>query len=181
MARANIYLKYENIAFYSSLTMIIVGVLVFISAVITKTYGASYGRHFSAEEQEKFRKEKENSSKYSKENQNYFYKNFKNGLITCGPNLNAKLAWFLQESCGIVGVFLVFGYQYATSTTKLDQTALISVSPFLIHYIHRSWIYPCFIKTKNPVTFGICFLAGVFLLLEWDYSGLWGFGEIWWI
>ncbi|KAJ9185324.1 hypothetical protein P3X46_004970 [Hevea brasiliensis] len=55
-----------------------------------------------------------------------------------GPTLSPPFAWFLMESPTLWLTLLLFPFgQHAT-----NSKALILMSPFLIHYFHRTCIYP---------------------------------------
>lgn len=64
-----------------------------------------------------------------------------------GPTISPPLAWFLMESPTLWLTFLIFPFGQNHSNPK----ALILISPFLVHYIHRTCIYSLrlHLKTHN--------------------------------
>ncbi|KAJ4834758.1 Steroid 5-alpha-reductase det2 [Turnera subulata] len=55
-----------------------------------------------------------------------------------GPTIPPPLAWFLMESPTLWLTLLLFPYGRHSS----DPRALIVISPFLLHYFHRTCLYP---------------------------------------
>ncbi|KAF8397346.1 hypothetical protein HHK36_016259 [Tetracentron sinense] len=63
-----------------------------------------------------------------------------------GPTIPASLAWFLMESPTVWLTLLIFPFGHHRSNPK----ALTLISIFLLHYIHRTCIYPLRLpKTKT--------------------------------
>eukprot|EP00045_Choanoeca_perplexa_P005142 m.43736 g.43736 ORF g.43736 m.43736 type:complete len:229 (-) comp12956_c0_seq2:244-930(-) len=79
-------------------------------------------------------------------------------------NMNGKLAWVLQESpCLIIGFgFLLLG---ANSACTSSPANLALFGLFSLHYIHRTLIFPFFLKGK-PTPFVIMLMALVFCLVN---------------
>ncbi|XP_050214345.1 steroid 5-alpha-reductase DET2 [Mercurialis annua] len=55
-----------------------------------------------------------------------------------GPSISPPLAWFLMESPTLWLTFLLFPFGQHANNPK----ALILMSPYLIHYFHRTCVYP---------------------------------------
>ncbi|WCJ28419.1 3-oxo-5-alpha-steroid 4-dehydrogenase family protein [Euphorbia peplus] len=66
-----------------------------------------------------------------------------------GPTISPPLAWFLMESPTLWLTLLLFPYGRHATNFK----ALILMAPYLIHYFHRTCIYPLrlLLNTKNRI------------------------------
>src|SRR5262245_10901067 len=64
-----------------------------------------------------------------------------------GPNISTRVGWILMES----PAFLAFLGFYATGKHALEPAPLALCALFLVHYGHRSFIYPFRLKNaKKP-------------------------------
>ncbi|KAB1214650.1 Steroid 5-alpha-reductase DET2 [Morella rubra] len=66
-----------------------------------------------------------------------------------GPTMSPPLAWFLMESPTLWLTLLLFPFGLHSSNPK----SLILISPFLLHYFHRTCIYPLRLQ-RNSVRRG---------------------------
>ncbi|KAL9336852.1 hypothetical protein Peur_071340 [Populus x canadensis] len=105
-----------------------------------------------------------------------------------GPTISPPLAWILMESPTLWLTLLLFPYGQHFTNPK----ALILMSPFLLHYFHRTCIYPLRIYRNSKTTGGfpvsvavMAFgfnLLNAYLQARWvshyksDYDG----GLFWW-
>ncbi|XP_051132259.1 steroid 5-alpha-reductase DET2 [Andrographis paniculata] len=104
-----------------------------------------------------------------------------------GPAITPPLAWFLMESPTLWLTFLLFPH----GRNYHNPRALILMSPFLIHYTHRTIVYPFRLflgpnKSGFPVSvavmaFGFNLLNG-YLQARWvsEYADLEGDEWFWW-
>ncbi|KAL3531731.1 hypothetical protein ACH5RR_005252 [Cinchona calisaya] len=108
-----------------------------------------------------------------------------------GPNIPAPLAWFLMESPTLWLTLLLF----PLGKNHSNPAAQILIFPFLIHYFHRTVIYPLrlFIQTRRrktasafPVTVAMLAfsfnLLNAYLQARWvsHYANYEGDGWFWW-
>ncbi|XP_044461198.1 steroid 5-alpha-reductase DET2 [Mangifera indica] len=65
-----------------------------------------------------------------------------------GPTMSPPLAWFLMESPTLWFTSLIFPFGRNFNNPK----SLILISPFLLHYFHRTCIYPIrlYLNKKSP-------------------------------
>ncbi|KAK9290576.1 hypothetical protein L1049_008747 [Liquidambar formosana] len=89
-----------------------------------------------------------------------------------GPTIPPSLAWFLMESPTVWLTLLLFPFGQHRSHPK----ALTLISPFLFHYIHRTFIYPLRLtrrKTTTGFPVGVALLAFAFNLLNSYLQARW--------
>ncbi|KAF3448987.1 hypothetical protein FNV43_RR09711 [Rhamnella rubrinervis] len=93
-----------------------------------------------------------------------------------GPTMSPPLAWFVMESPTIWLTLLLFPFGLHSSNPK----ALILISPFLLHYLHRTCFYPLCLhwntghkKTANGFPVSVAFMAFVFNLLNAYLQARW--------
>ncbi|KAI3691862.1 hypothetical protein L6452_31664 [Arctium lappa] len=81
-----------------------------------------------------------------------------------GPTVPSPLAWFLMESPTVWLTLLLYPFGQHRSNPK----SILLISPFLLHYIHRTIIYPLRLRRKpsqgHPIS--ILILAFVYNLLN---------------
>ncbi|KAL8039250.1 hypothetical protein ABFX02_10G022900 [Erythranthe guttata] len=109
-----------------------------------------------------------------------------------GPTISPPLAWCLMESPTIWLTLLLFPH----GRNSTNPRAAVLISPFLLHYLHRSFIYPLRLFLRTPTNrikkpgfpVSIALLAFGFNLLNaylqgrWvsEYADLDGDGWFWW-
>lgn len=100
-----------------------------------------------------------------------------------GIFINAKVAWFLQElpSFAIPLILICTG----SSTIKAVPN-VIFITLFLIHYVHRSFIYPLLIKGGKPMPFITFMLAFIFCTVNGYLQSMYilhhaYYDEDWWV
>ncbi|XP_042505372.1 steroid 5-alpha-reductase DET2 [Macadamia integrifolia] len=94
-----------------------------------------------------------------------------------GPTLSPPLAWFLMESPTIWLTLLILPFGQHRSNPK----ALTLISVFLLHYIHRTFIYPIRLhktslqrsKSANRVPVSIALMAFSYNLLNAYLQARW--------
>lgn len=84
-----------------------------------------------------------------------------------GPTLSPPLAWFLMESPTLWLTLLLFPFGRHSHNPK----ALLLFSPYLLHYFHRTVIYPLRLlrsssSSKNGFPMSIAAMAFTFNLLN---------------
>ncbi|KAF9665160.1 hypothetical protein SADUNF_Sadunf16G0093200 [Salix dunnii] len=105
-----------------------------------------------------------------------------------GPTISPPWAWFLMESPTLWLTLLLFPFGQHSTNPK----ALILMSPYLLHYFHRTCIYPLRIYRNSKTTSGfpvsVAFMAfginmmNAYMQARWvshyksDYDG----GLFWW-
>ncbi|KAK6120295.1 hypothetical protein DH2020_045986 [Rehmannia glutinosa] len=109
-----------------------------------------------------------------------------------GPTIPPPLAWCLMESPTIWLTLLLFPH----GKNNLNPRAIVLISPFLLHYLHRTIVYPLRLFLKNPsrkieksgfplsvamMAFGFN-LLNAYLQARWvsEYADLDGDGWFWW-
>lgn len=89
---------------------------------------------------------------------------------TWGPLLNNRLAWVVME----VPVIIVFSLLFFTGGAEKPVAIYIFYSLFMLHYLHRIFIFPFLIKGKNKkMPLVIVLLATIFNLLNGFFNGYW--------
>lgn len=79
-----------------------------------------------------------------------------------GPRISARWGWVLMETPSLL-VFLVL---YGVGDRKLQPVSLVFLVLWVIHYLHRSLIYPFRLHTGRPsitvsvIAMGACFNVG---------------------
>lgn len=63
-----------------------------------------------------------------------------------GPTMSAPLAWFLMESPTLWLTLLLF----PSGDHSSDSKPLLLISPFLLHYLHRTCLYPIRLLRSGP-------------------------------
>ncbi|KAH7514581.1 hypothetical protein FEM48_Zijuj11G0104700 [Ziziphus jujuba var. spinosa] len=93
-----------------------------------------------------------------------------------GPTMSPPLAWFLMESPTIWLTLFLFPFGLHSSNPK----ALILISPFLLHYFHRTCLYPLRLhlntkhrKTASGFPVSVALIAFVFNLLNAYLQARW--------
>ena len=83
-----------------------------------------------------------------------------------GPLLNPKLAWLIMESPNLITPVIFYLTMRCTGLAYTVNKCLIGF--FILHYIHRSIIYPLYRmpKTTAPMPITVCFLA--FSFCTWN-------------
>jgi 3-oxo-5-alpha-steroid 4-dehydrogenase 1 len=92
-----------------------------------------------------------------------------------GPQINAKFAWFFQESCFLVAPLALllgdgrFFERRPACLASAPNRALLFM--FLGHYVYRSFVYPLRMRGGKPMPVGICALAATFGLYNGAIQG----------
>uniref|UniRef100_A0A5B7APS6 Steroid 5-alpha-reductase DET2 n=1 Tax=Davidia involucrata TaxID=16924 RepID=A0A5B7APS6_DAVIN len=90
-----------------------------------------------------------------------------------GPTISPPLAWFLMEGPTLWLTFLIFPFGQHHSNPK----ALTLISPFLIHYLNRTCLYPLrmHLKTNRKTGFpvSVALMAFTFNLLNSYLQARW--------
>jgi hypothetical protein len=98
-----------------------------------------------------------------------------------GPQVDNKLGWILME---LVVLLVLSGFLW-TSQMKPQFVTLVILSFFYLHYIHRSLIFPFFIRTKGKkMPLAIMLSAVGFnsmngFLLGWFFTHLADYPDYW--
>nr|XP_043610818.1 steroid 5-alpha-reductase DET2 [Erigeron canadensis] len=80
-----------------------------------------------------------------------------------GPTIPSSLAWFLMESPTVWFTLVLFPLGQHKSNPK----SIILISPFLFHYIHRTFIYPLRIyRSKKQYPVSIALMAFIYNLFN---------------
>uniref|UniRef100_A0A0N5BLV5 3-oxo-5alpha-steroid 4-dehydrogenase (NADP(+)) n=1 Tax=Strongyloides papillosus TaxID=174720 RepID=A0A0N5BLV5_STREA len=110
---------------------------------------------------------------YGRYNKDAFFKSI---------TLNPRLSWMLQE----MPSFVIPCYLIITRYNDYNLYKLFVTSLFVVHYFHRSIIYPMLMKSKNPVpieiflsAFTFCTINGALqgfshlLYIDYNYDNMW--------
>lgn len=79
-----------------------------------------------------------------------------------GPRFGARLGWILMEAPSPITMAVLF----AVGDRKTQPVAIVFLVLWLVHYVHRSFIYPFRIRTGRPSTtlsvvlLAVCFNVG---------------------
>src|SRR5262249_23754419 len=75
------------------------------------------------------------------------------------PRISSRLAWIIMESPAAIA----FAAVYALGRHALEPTPLALGAIWLIHYVHRSFVFPFRMKsTKRPMPLTVAAMAIVF-------------------
>ena len=88
-----------------------------------------------------------------------------------GRALNARFGWVLMESAAPLVLPLWFAFSDRTG----DRVAQVFVVLWLVHYVHRAWVYPFRKKTGRPMPLGLALCAVAFNLFNGSFNGGWLF------
>ena len=87
-----------------------------------------------------------------------------------GPQVNARLGWFLMESPSVViplGVFI-----YVRGWESLAIIILFFV--WQSHYVYRAWVYPFRLaRSSSPMPIVLTCFGGIFNLINSSLHGVW--------
>ncbi|MFX1708615.1 DUF1295 domain-containing protein [Chitinophaga sp. CC14] len=87
-----------------------------------------------------------------------------------GPMISNKLAWLLMEATVLVS-FLIW---IPLHTFKWRSPAGVMIFLFLLHYVHRSFVYPFMIRTKGKKMPVVIMLSGMlFNTVNGSLLGIW--------
>jgi 3-oxo-5-alpha-steroid 4-dehydrogenase 1 len=76
-----------------------------------------------------------------------------------GPRISARLGWILMETPVLV-TFLVL---YGLSDRKSSPVSLVLVVLWLVHYVHRSLVYPFRLRSSRPsITLSVIAMGALF-------------------
>lgn len=95
-----------------------------------------------------------------------------------GFKFNNKIAWLIME-CPTVIVSTVFIFVSFYGSLTIDQyvSRLILLSFFMLHYVYRSFIFPCLLRGKNKMPIAIVLMGFLFntinssLICWWMFYG----------
>ena len=77
-----------------------------------------------------------------------------------GPMINAKVAWFFQESWAFFTALLLLPFGEPRCLESRPNAVLLAM--FMGHYAYRSFVYPFRMRGGKPMPIGICMLAALF-------------------
>jgi 3-oxo-5-alpha-steroid 4-dehydrogenase 1 len=87
-----------------------------------------------------------------------------------GPMISNKLAWLLMEATVLV-TFLIW---IPLRTFQWRSPAGVMIFLFLLHYVHRSFVYPFMIRTKGKKMPVVIMLSGMlFNTVNGSLLGIW--------
>ncbi|SKD08958.1 3-oxo-5-alpha-steroid 4-dehydrogenase 1 [Chitinophaga ginsengisegetis] len=87
-----------------------------------------------------------------------------------GPMISNKLAWLLMEATVLVS-FLIW---IPLCTFQWRSPAGVMIFLFLLHYVHRSFVYPFMIRTKGKKMPVVIMLSGMlFNTVNGSLLGIW--------
>jgi len=76
-----------------------------------------------------------------------------------GPRISARLGWILMET----PVLITFLALYGLSDRRSSPVSLVLVALWLLHYVHRSLIYPFRLRSSRPsITLSVVAMGAVF-------------------
>lgn len=82
-----------------------------------------------------------------------FFNSF--SLLPCIP---CQLSWIIQESpCVFISLYFII-----TNIKLISLMNVLVLLPFLLHYIHRSFVFPFKLKTTKKTPLELTFLAFIF-------------------
>jgi len=72
-----------------------------------------------------------------------------------GPTLPGRLGWVLMESPAV----LLFGWLFYQGTHRADAAPLALLSLWMLHYVHRTFVFPLRIRSTKPMAVLVAALA----------------------
>ncbi len=93
-------------------------------------------------------------------------------MSSWGPSMSSRLGWILMES-PTVYLMLLFMF-YFSSSLEVVEITLISI--WMVHYVHRSFVWPLRAKLEGKrITLIVVLLAAIFNLVNVYIQGSWIF------
>ncbi len=87
-----------------------------------------------------------------------------------GPTIPSKLGWFLME----LPVIVVFSWLFFSGSVEKTWPLLVIYGLFMLHYIHRVFIFPLTMKSAGKrMPLVIVLLAVFFNLINGFFNGYW--------
>lgn len=86
-----------------------------------------------------------------------------------GPPVRARLAWLLMESPGS----LFFAAVYAAGASRAQAAPLVLLALWQIHFLHRSFLYPLWMREGRGVPAGVVLLGAAFHVLNAFVNARW--------
>ena len=97
-----------------------------------------------------------------------------------GPLIPAPIAWMFMESPNIwITILQLYYYYYIQNDTPLPYPNTVLLFLFVLHYIHRSFVYPYFASYTKPnamplsimsLAFSFCLFNGLTQSLALIYA-----------
>ena len=87
-----------------------------------------------------------------------------------GPEINGTFGWVLMELPAVLIVAFCFN-----QGKTLSNVSYILFAAWQIHYLHRSLIYPVFLRGKREIPLGIIGMAVTFNIINSYLQGRWLF------
>lgn len=88
-----------------------------------------------------------------------------------GPTIGNRIGWILMEA----PVFIAVTACMLCSPRCTDVTPVLLISPFLLHYFQRSFIFPLLIKRSSPMPLTVIAMGIIFNLVNAWLIGGWVF------
>ena len=133
----------DDYNFYIQIGFLILDIPIFLSLLFIKAY---YGKFFNS----------------NSEDSNCIQKL----LRKIFPVIPSRISWIIQECpCVFVTIFFLIYYH-----ENLNLKNILVIAPFLIHYIHRTFIFPFVIHSSKNNPLEITFGLGMYINIHSDYS-----------
>lgn len=132
--------KEDNLNYYMQVGFLVSFIPIFLTLFFIKAY---YGKFYD-------------SNKTKNEN------SILSSVRKLFPVISSRISWIIQE-CPSVFVTLYYLLKYQS---KLTKEKIIVISPFLIHYIQRSFIFPFVIHSSKNYPFELTLMAFSFCLFN---------------
>ena len=96
----------------------------------------------------------------------------RHSMSSWGPSMPSRLGWILMES-PTVYLMLLFMYFFSSS---LGVVEIAFITIWMVHYVHRSFIWPLRAKLEGKrITLIVVLLAAIFNLVNVYIQGSWIF------
>ncbi len=96
----------------------------------------------------------------------------RHSMSSWGPSMPSRLGWILMESPAVY-LMLLFMF-YSSSSLGVVEIAFIAI--WMVHYVHRSFIWPLRAKLEGKrITLIVVLLAAIFNLVNVCIQGSWIF------
>ena len=86
-----------------------------------------------------------------------------------GPVLPGRLGWILMESPAVI----VFGGVYATGAHSGETVPLILLGAWMLHYVHRTFIFPFRLRSTKPMALLVAAMAFAYQCTNATINAAW--------
>ena len=76
-----------------------------------------------------------------------------------GPTVPARIGWIVQECPSFIVPLIILSRTAPPLSNAVPWTVQLTASAFLLHYAHRAFMYPLFVRREKRTPALVCVLA----------------------